>query len=33
MHIGFGWKKQKGRDCYEDLDIGGGIVFKWILEK
>jgi hypothetical protein len=33
MQIGFGWKSQKERDHYEDLDVGGRIVFKFILEK
>jgi hypothetical protein len=30
MHIGFWWKRQKERDHYEDLDIGGRIKLSWI---
>jgi hypothetical protein len=32
MHTGFWWEGQKERDHYEDLDIGGSIILKWILE-
>lgn len=27
------WENQKVRDHYEDLDINGRIVLKWLLEK
>jgi hypothetical protein len=33
MHIGFWWKNQKERDHQEDLDVGGRIILKWILER
>jgi hypothetical protein len=33
MHVGFWWESQKERDHYEDLDVGGKIVLRWILEK
>jgi hypothetical protein len=33
MHIGFLWQSQKERDHYEDLDVGGRIILKWILER
>jgi hypothetical protein len=33
MHIGFWWESQKERDCYENLDLGGRLIFKWILER
>jgi hypothetical protein len=33
MHIGFWWESQKERDHYEDLDVGGRIILRWILEK
>jgi hypothetical protein len=33
MHIGFLWKIQKEGDHWEDVDIGGRIILKWILEK
>jgi hypothetical protein len=33
MHIVFWWKSQKERDHYEDLEVGGRIILKWILEK
>jgi hypothetical protein len=28
MHIWFLWEIQKGRDHYEDLDVGGRIILK-----
>jgi hypothetical protein len=33
IHIGYWWESQKERDHYEDQDVGGWIVLKWILEK
>jgi hypothetical protein len=33
MHIRFWWKSQMERDHYEDLDIGGRIILRWILER
>jgi hypothetical protein len=32
MHIGFWWESQE-EDQYEDLDIGGRIVLKWVLDR
>jgi hypothetical protein len=31
MHIGFWWESQKERDHSEDQELGGSIIFKWIL--
>jgi hypothetical protein len=33
MHIGFWWESQKERDHWEDEDIGGRIILRWILER
>jgi hypothetical protein len=33
MHIGFCWESQKERDHWEDIDIGGRVILKLILEK
>jgi hypothetical protein len=33
MLIGFWWESQKERDHKEDLDEGGTVVLKWILER
>jgi hypothetical protein len=33
MHVGFWWENQKKRGQYENLDIGGRIILKFILEK
>jgi hypothetical protein len=33
IHIGFWWESQKKRDHSEDLDVGGRIILRWILEK
>jgi hypothetical protein len=33
MHMGFWWGSQKERDHQEDLDVGGRIILKCILEK
>jgi hypothetical protein len=32
MHIGFKWESQKGRNHWEDLDVGGRIL-EWILDR
>jgi hypothetical protein len=29
----FGWESQKERDHYEDLNVGGRIILKWILRE
>jgi hypothetical protein len=29
----FWWKSQKERDHQEDLDVGGSVILRWILEK
>jgi hypothetical protein len=31
MHIGYGWESQKERDHWEDQDVGGWVILKWIL--
>jgi hypothetical protein len=33
MHIGYWWESQKERDHWEDQDVGGWTVLKWILER
>jgi hypothetical protein len=33
MHIGYWWESQKERDYWEDQDIGGWTILKWILER
>jgi hypothetical protein len=33
MHIGFWWKSRKERDHKKDLDVGGRIILRWILER
>jgi hypothetical protein len=33
MLVGFWWENQKERDHHEDLDVGGRIILKLILEK
>jgi hypothetical protein len=32
MHIGYSWASQKERDHWEDQDVGGWTMLKWILE-
>jgi hypothetical protein len=32
MRIGYWWESQKERDHQEDQDVGGWIIFKWILK-
>jgi hypothetical protein len=33
MHIGYWWEIQKGRDHWEDLDVGGWTILKWISKR
>jgi hypothetical protein len=33
MHIGYWWEIQKERDHWEDLDVGGWTILKWILQR
>jgi hypothetical protein len=33
MHIGYWWGRQKVRDHWEDLDVGGWTILKRILER
>jgi hypothetical protein len=33
MHIGNWWEGQKERDHYEDQDLGGRTILKWIFER
>jgi hypothetical protein len=33
VHITFWWESRKERDHYEDLDLRGKIILKWILQK
>jgi hypothetical protein len=33
MHIRYWWESRKERDHYEDQDVGGWIILKWILER
>jgi hypothetical protein len=33
MHIIFWWESQKKRDHYEDQDVGGWTILKWILDR
>jgi hypothetical protein len=33
MHIGYWWESQNERDHYEDQDIVGRKILKWILDK
>jgi hypothetical protein len=33
MRIGFWWESQRKRDHYEDLNICGRIILKWILRE
>jgi hypothetical protein len=32
MHVGFWWERQKEIDHKEDLDVGGRIISRWVLE-
>jgi hypothetical protein len=33
MHIGYQWETQKERDHWEDQDVGGWTILKWMLER
>jgi hypothetical protein len=33
MHIGYWWESKKERDHWEDQDVGGWTILKWILER
>jgi hypothetical protein len=33
MNIGYWWESQKEIDHWEDQDVGGWTILKWILEK
>jgi hypothetical protein len=33
MYIGYWWESQKERDHWEDKDLGGRTILKWILER
>jgi hypothetical protein len=33
MHTGFSWGSQEERDHWEDVDVGGWILLKWILHR
>jgi hypothetical protein len=32
MDTGYWWESDTVRDQYEEQDVGGGIIFKWILD-
>jgi hypothetical protein len=33
MYIGYWWEIQKERDYWEDQDVGGWTILKWMLER
>jgi hypothetical protein len=33
MHIGYWWESQKERDHWEDQDVDGWTILKWILDR
>jgi hypothetical protein len=33
MHIGYWWESGKEGDHWEDQDVGGWTILKWILER
>jgi hypothetical protein len=32
MHIGYWWESKKKRDHWEDQDVGGWTIIKWVVE-
>jgi hypothetical protein len=33
IHVGYWWESQQERDHYEDLDVGGRRILKWIVKR
>jgi hypothetical protein len=33
MHVGYWWEIQKERDHWEDQDVSGWTILKWILQR
>jgi hypothetical protein len=33
MCVGYLWESQRERDHWEDQDVGGWIILKWVLER
>jgi hypothetical protein len=33
LHVGYWWESQKERDHWENQDVGGCTILKWILER
>jgi hypothetical protein len=33
IHVGYWWESQKERDRWEDQDVDGWTILKWILER
>jgi hypothetical protein len=33
MHTEYWWQSRKEGDHYENIDVGGWIILKWMLEK
>jgi hypothetical protein len=33
MHTGYWWESQKESDHWEDQDVGGWTILKWILDR
>jgi len=33
VHAGFWWDNLRERDHFEDLDVDGRLIFKWIVRK
>jgi hypothetical protein len=32
MHVKYWWERQKERDLWEDQDVGGWTILRWILD-